>query len=103
MPISLADLQRNKRTIPVKTPFGDLEVVYRPGAITQEAITSGSVFETLATGIETWDLLDEGEMVVITVETMRALPTALVMAIFHAMMEDVTARPTERAGSFSGR
>lgn len=103
MPLSLVDLQRNKRTIPVETPFGELEIVYRPSAITQDAITSGSIYETLAEGLEVWDLLDEGQMVPITVENLKALPHALILPIFHAIMEDVTARPTKRAASLGAR
>ena len=108
MPLSLKDLQTGVRTIPVKTIAGDVEITYSLGQVTEAFFTAhdkpgmAGVIETLVAWLQKWDVMDEGKMYPITIESLQVLPRAFILEVYAAINQDTHLRPTKKGGSFGG-
>lgn len=113
MPISLAQIKGNIRTINV-TYFNDnLAVTYRPSELTpqnqsaiNDRIEAGDakniLIETLCQVMVSWDVVDEaGVMLPITPETLAGAPGPLLLAISEAIGEDARPKPKSAGKSFA--
>ena len=114
MPISIADLRAAVRCLEVETVSGTVEITYRVGAVTQEAMESvvlgadgkpvsgfDEIIAHLVGWLERWDVLDGEAMYPISAENLRVLPRAFLLDIYGAIHSDVRVRPTRRAGSLA--
>lgn len=113
MPISLAQLKANLRTINVPYFDDNLSVTYRPSELTpqitaeiQDRVEAGEgnnvAVETLCRVMTAWDLMsDKDKMVPITPDELSALPGPLLLAIFEAIAEDGRPKPRSAKGSFA--
>ncbi len=100
MPITLAELKKGKRTIPVAMPEGTVTITYRAGEVTQAAFDeTARIIDLIPKWVESWDLTDNGEPYPITQESVDHLPQGFLAAIFDAILEDSRNRPTKRPGS----
>lgn len=113
MPISLAQLKGNIRTINVTYFSDNLAVTYRPSELTpqnqsaiQDRIDEGEakniLVETLCQVMITWDVMDEDDkMLPITPETLANAPGPLLLAISEAIGEDARPKPKSAGKSFA--
>jgi len=111
MPVTLADLTRETRTITLDLAAGTLTVTYAPAAVTpamlsellaQEASTE-TLVQFLVTVLRGWDVVDEGGETLPTDEkTLRALPVLFLNQVMEAISADLTPRPQTHAHSVAG-
>lgn len=106
MPLNLANLANNTRTVEVDY-FGEkFSVTYKPSMITPgtEAELQGAsdeerttvLIEQLCARMTAWDLMDGNEPTPITPERLRSIPSPVLLHIMDAMQEDM--RPNRRSG-----
>lgn len=104
MPISLANIKNDKRTVTVNY-FGDTcEVTYKPSALTptvenelREAEDNSVLIDTLCDMLTAWDVLGEdGAPLPIEVKVLNSLPNALLGAIMQGCREDML--PKSKSG-----
>jgi hypothetical protein len=112
MPISLSELQKDRKTVTVSVGEETAEVVYRPSAYTPEvedefrlALDGGrpsdALARWLASMVTAWELVDEnGEQVPPTYEEMRTLPSEFLSLVVTAISE--AGRPDKEARKNSG-
>lgn len=78
MPISLAELQSNLRTLVIDYDGEKVQVVYRPGILTpatNDDFAKQSVVEQLETLLVSWDVLDDkGKPLPVTTDLLNQLP-----------------------------
>lgn len=113
MPISLAQLKGNIRTINVTYFSDNLAVTYRPSELTpqnqsiiNDKIEAGEakniLIEMLCKVMITWDVVDEeGVMLPITPETLAQAPGPLLLAISEAIGEDARPKPKSAGRSLA--
>lgn len=113
MPISLAQLKGNVRTINVAYFSDNLAVTYRPSELTpqnqseiNDKIEAGEakniLIETLCQVMISWDVVDdEGTMLPITPETLAQAPGPLLLAISEAIGEDARPKAKSAGKSFA--
>lgn len=113
MPVTLAELKANIRTVAV--PYHEMTVIvkYRPSQLTPqnsseiaERVERGEaknlVIETLCTALVSWDIVDDtGEMYPITPESLAQLDGALLLAISEAIGQDSLPKPKSAGRSFA--
>lgn len=119
MPVKVSEFVKERRELTVETPYGDIELVYRPNLRTpaDEARMAASqgeeVYKEILTSFETlvvkWDVIgpvldNKGKELVapdVTVpiekEILQFVNTSLITAVFSAMLEDM--RPNGRKSS----
>lgn len=113
MPVSLSQLQRQRKTIAIEYAEQTVNVVYNPAAITVKTLqelTSGddkanALIRNLQLFMLDWDVEDEGGKVAITDEVLENLPIDFLVAISEGINKDVTPGEAKGAtlkdGSFS--
>lgn len=97
MPLNLANIKNDKRTLTITTMWGDCEVTYKPSALTptvedemRAADDTRALIDTLCDMLLAWDVLDdEGEPLPITPAVLSAIPNALLGAIMQGCREDM--------------
>lgn len=115
MPIQLADLMRNQRTVTVDFHGETLDVTYRPGAMTPDlgsraaADRNAPIALILSELVSRWDLYEqdaEGNQirVPLTYERLRLLPTQFLVAVQRAINADSygTEETSKNSGATSG-
>lgn len=113
MPIQLAQLKANLRTINVTYFDDNIVVTYRPSELTpvssseiQARIDAGegdnAVVETLCRVMVSWDVMEDKEkMLPITPQNLAQMPGPLLLAISEAIGEDGRPKPKSARGSFA--
>lgn len=113
MPMTVAQLKGNLRTINVTYFEDNVTVTYRPGELTpttsselQARIDSGessnATVDLLCRAVVKWDVMaDKDEMLPITPENLGALPGPFLLAIAEAIGEDGRPKPQSARGSFA--
>lgn len=97
--MELSDLIRDERNLAVNVGDEILNVTYRPSGFTAaaeekylDAIERRRVnmafVEALCEILTSWDLVQDGEPVSITLESLKMLPAKLLSDIFMAIVED---------------
>lgn len=108
MPVSLSQLQRQRKSIAIDYADQSVEVVYNPAAITVKTLqelTSGddkanALIRNLRLFMLDWDVEDgEGAKVAITDEVLEELPIDFLVAISEGINKDV--QPGESKGATS--
>ena len=124
MPININDLMGDRRTIPVETRAGILNITYQPSmysaeledrtmTLLQNGRPHGSLAESLSFELLDWDLTEtitdeDGEVVEenakmpITLETLRSLPGELLTLIQQAINADMKPGKDETKNSDAG-
>lgn len=103
MPLNLANIRNDKRTLTATTLWGDVEVTYKPSALTPtvedelRAADDNEVVCGIFTQLVTaWDVMDGDKPYPLSVETLMSFPSALLNAILQACREDMI--PKARSG-----
>lgn len=110
MAISLADLKRNTRQLPVEYLGITINVTYKPGAITptfgRDLAPGDSVMvQLLAKSLVSWDIFQDDALTVplpITVDTLGDLGSGLLNAIIQAITLDSMVGKVHGATSDAG-
>lgn len=103
MPLNLANIKNDKRTIKADTLWGECEVTYKPSALTpavedkiREAESNQQNCEVFVSIVTAWDVMDGDKPYPLTVEALMDFPSALFSAILQACREDMA--PKARSG-----
>lgn len=105
MPLDYRNLQSNTAAVRIDYgEAGDINILYRPNALTEKTIRRLSVLQDSANVdfdanmsaivgmlvqlIASWDLTANGEPVPITVEALEEVPIAIRMDVLRAILED---------------
>ena len=90
MPIKLAELQRQERTIPVAFDGQEAQVTYKPHVITLALLNSDiSVPAAIQATVIAWDVVDAaGQPVPITEAGLAPVPWALLQAVWREVRAD---------------
>lgn len=111
MPISLAELKSNTRTVVI--PYFDdaVRVTYLPSELTptvESQIRVSAVeddnsvmLDVLSRLIVEWDVMDGDEPLPHTPEVLTHLPTPFLSAIFQGIREDMAPKPKSGRSSFA--
>ncbi len=109
MPIQIAELLNDERTITLTIGGQEGKVTYRPGAMTPELEmrvsqdTEMAVLEIVSEAVATWDVIGEdGQPIETDVDTLMTLPSEVVTETFKAIMHDLADRREERKNSGDG-
>ena len=111
MPITLAHLKRNTRTLAVEFAGETVTCTYSPGEITPslglELADEGlqlPVVHALQRLLKSWDVLDDDSMLPVPVaeDVLQSLPTEFLNAVLRAIMQDVAVGKTNGATSAAG-
>lgn len=98
MPIGLAELQSNTRTLSVDYDGETVTIVYRPGVLTpatSDEFGKQATVEQLETMLVSWDVLDEkGKALPVSRELLDALPARFLAHLSGAILGDM--RPNAR-------
>lgn len=96
MPLNLANIKNDKRTITAKTIWGDVEVTYRPSALTpavedelRNATDNVVVCEKFVEMVTAWDVVDDGKPFPLKADALMQFPSALLNAILQECREDM--------------
>lgn len=112
MGIRLTDILAEKRTIVVTTGVGDIELKYRPNAVTpqlqaqlmqtRESNDATTMLKVMEKVFDDWDVIGplanpetgeiviaDGEKIPLTAEFLNFLPTTITGAMFSAAAEDM--------------
>jgi hypothetical protein len=111
MPIQIAELLNDERTITVTIGGQEGKVTYRPGAMTPElemVLSDGrgapeAVAEVISALLIEWDVLDEnGDSYPTDSDSLMTLPSELLAETFRAISMDMVDRREERKNSGGG-
>jgi len=111
MPIRLADLRKETRSITFEFLGETVHVAYSPGAFTPELEAEanaaepghqlGALAKMFARILASWDVMDDdGQPLPITLDTLMVMPAKFLGAIMKALQDDTTV-PKESGGSFA--
>lgn len=97
MPLNLANIKNDKRTVTINYFGEECQVTYKPSVLTptvedelRAAEDTGALIETLCDMITAWEVVGEnGEPLPIAPEVMGGLPNALLGAIMQGCREDM--------------
>lgn len=97
--IELADLVNDRKELTIETGVGELNVTYRPSAFTaatedryidqiERKRVNMAYVEALVEIVDEWDLVSEGQPVVLDRETLSTLPSVFLSDVFWAIVQD---------------
>lgn len=105
MPLSLGDLKRDVRHLRIKFMNEDVNLAYRPSAITPALGSAMTLADSPAvlminTCLTSWDIVDDEQpqspdkptFLAINEQNIAALPSSLVMMIKNAIQDDIVAQ-----------
>lgn len=110
MPVRLSELVNDSKTVSVSVGDFDINISYRPNAITMPALLRLDTMtnapaseqveimaEMLSGFIAGWDILgDDDKPIPVNVETLKAMPYRLIMLIMDAIRSDTEAETLEK-------
>jgi len=110
MPLTLAHLKRNTRTLVLEYAGEQVNVTYKPGAMTPalslemaDPATNLPVVTVLEQTLVSWDVVDDDMLPLpVTHDTLIMLPSDFLGAVFGALMEDVSVGKPSGATSGAG-
>ena len=110
MPLTLAHLKKNTRTLTLTYAGEEVNVTYRPGAMTPalslemaDPATNLPVVTVLEQTLVSWDVLDDDlTPLPVTHDTLIELPSDFLSVVFSALMEDFSVGKPSGATSGAG-
>lgn len=103
MGVTLASLRSDKATTEV--PYGKhtINLTYKPGLVTADALVGKRDAEFLAEVLTDWDIMKSAKVrLPVNDESISGLPIPLVAAMVKAVLTDGTQSAGEEEGSFGG-
>ncbi len=110
MPVRLSHIRAGVKTLEMDLGEGTLCLTYRVGRITPEIVDRvdqvrniDDIVELLLEWLSSWDMEDdEGQVLPVSEETLRALPMPFLRAIFRFILSDGRENPLAVRPSVAG-
>ena len=110
MPLTLAHLKRNTRTLVLEYAGEQVNVTYKPGAMSPalslemaDPATNLPVVTVLEQTLVSWDVIgDDAQPLAVDHDTLLTLPSDFLGTVFSALMDDVSVGKPSGATSGAG-